>query len=127
MNAESFEKLKLVTSIIDRMSIADKIAYVDTVSDRVPPTMLQTSDGNHAFSIENIISVTLGAILTDTRSEFEAICGFYRTGYRSTLREGVYNGRGDIPHSQWRKEIRMLYHNIKDNIDQIPLPAGAMY
>lgn len=127
MNEESFAKRKVLKRVIGRMSIADKLAYVTAITDRLASHMLKTSDGNHAFTIENILSVTLGAILTDTRQEFEAISGFYRTGYRSALREGLYNGRGDIPHSQWRKEIRMLYHNIKDNIDQIPLPAAATY
>jgi predicted DNA-binding protein (UPF0278 family) len=127
MNTDTFAKLKLATGIITRMTISDKIEYVETVFARLTKNMLTTSEGERAFSTENILSVALGAILTDTREEFEAICGFYRTGYRSALRDGLYNGRGDIPHSQWRKEIRMLYHNIKDNVDHIPLPAGAMY
>jgi hypothetical protein len=127
MNTESFEKLKTLRSIIDHMSIADKLAYVSTVSEQLPPSALKTSDGNHPFSIENILSVTLGALVADTRNEFEAICGYYRSGYRSTLREGLYNGKGDIPHSQWRKEIRRLFHNIRERIDHIPLPAAATY
>jgi len=127
MSPESFEKLKVVKGIIERMSIADKIDYVKTISECLPSGVLKTSDGEHSFSTENILSVTLGAILADTRDEFEAICGFYRGGYKSMMRDGLYNGRGDIPHSQWRKEIRTLYHNIKDNIDQIPLPASATY
>jgi hypothetical protein len=127
MTTESFEKLQQLKSILGAMSIADKIDYTNTVSSFLPSSVLKTSDGHHTHSLlRNILSVTLGALVTDTRQEFEAVCGFYRNKYRSDLREGLYHGRGDVPHSQWRKEIRALYHNIKNNINKIPRPVNAM-
>ena len=105
------------------MSVADKVAYAMSVAERLPANMLKASDGNHAFTTENILPVTLGALESDTRNEFEAICGCYGSGYRSALREGLYHDKGDIPTSQWRKEIRMLYHNIKENIGDLELPS----
>jgi hypothetical protein len=67
--------------------------------------MLKTSDGQYTFSEENILSVALGAAVADDKEEFEHICGFYGGGYQSALRNGLYHGKGDIPMSQWRKEI----------------------
>ena len=122
MDKELFDTLKLLQRIIGQMSIADKVAFVIRIGARLEPDMMATSDG-HKFTEENIISVTLGVLATDSLREFEAICGFYAGGYRSALRAGLYHGKGDIPNTLWRREIRRLYHNIKDNIGNMALPS----
>ena len=60
-----------------------------------------------------ILSVALVALVADNKDEFTSITGFYRTGYKSALRKGVYHGKGDMPDSTWCKEIRRLYHRIR--------------
>ena len=122
MTPESFEKLTHLKSIIGQMSIADKVAFTTEVSDNLLPDMLKTSDGKHAYSEENILSVALGALVADDRDEFERITGFYGGGYQSELRRGLYHGKGEIPLSQWRKEIRRLYHLIRENSADLKLP-----
>src|ERR1700682_2816564 len=97
MKPESFEKLTRLKSIIGQMSIADKVAFVAEVSGKLSPDMLKTSDGNHPYSEENILSVGLGALVADDRDEFERITGFYGSGYQSELRRGLYHGKGEIP------------------------------
>jgi hypothetical protein len=77
MNTQSFEKLTRLKSIIGQMGIADKVAFVAEVSGKLPPDALKTSDGTHAYSEENILSVALGALVADDRNEFERITGFY--------------------------------------------------
>jgi hypothetical protein len=103
------------------MSMRDKVAFVTTVSSGLTPDMLKTIDGQHTFSEENILSVALGAAVTDDRDEFEHMAGMYEGGYRSALREGLYHGRGAIPLGQWRKEIRRLYHIIRQHAE-VKLP-----
>jgi hypothetical protein len=122
MKPESYEKLTRLKQIIGQMSISDKVAFVAAVSSRLTPDMLKTSDGQYTFSEENLLSVALGALISDTTNEFEAITGFYGGGYQSALRKGLYHGKGDISDSQWRKEIRRLYHKIKQNIGDMTLP-----
>jgi hypothetical protein len=122
MLPESFQKLTLLKSIIGQMCIAEKVAFVAEVSGRLPPDALTTSDGQHTYSEENILCVALGALVADNKKEFEAITGFYGGGYQSALRKGLYHNMGDIPASQWRKEIRRLYHIIKQNSDGLKLP-----
>jgi hypothetical protein len=122
MKSESFEKLTHLKSVIGQMSIAEKVAFIADVSGKLQPDMLKTSDGKHAYSEENILSVALGALVADDRNEFERITGFYGGGYQSELRRGLYHGKGDIPLSQWRKEIRRLYHLIKKNSASLQLP-----
>jgi hypothetical protein len=41
--------------------------------------------------------------------------------YRSAFRNGLYHGQGEIPLSQWHKEIRRLYHIIKQHAE-VKLP-----
>jgi hypothetical protein len=115
MKPESFQKLSYLKKVIGQMSIADKITFVAGVSSKLPPDALKTSDGEHAFSEENILSVALGALGTDDRVEFEHVAGFYGGGYQSELRKGLYHGKGEIPHKDSRREIRRLYHMIKQN------------
>ena len=62
MTPESFQKLTLLKSIIGQMSIAEKVALVAEVSGKLPPDALKTSDGQHTYSEENILSVALGAL-----------------------------------------------------------------
>jgi hypothetical protein len=61
-------------------------------------------------------------LVADDREEFQRIGGFYGTGYRSELRKGLYHGRGDISNKDWQKEIRRLYHLIKDISSELKLP-----
>ena len=122
MTPESFQKLTLLKSIIGQMCIAEKVAFVAEVSGKLPPDALKTSDGQHTYSEENILCVALGALVADNKDEFEAITGFYGGGYQSALRKGLYHGKGDILNSQWRKEIRRLYHKIKQNSAGLKLP-----
>jgi hypothetical protein len=122
MKPESFEKLTRLKSIIEQMSIADKVAFVGEVSGKLQPDMLKTEDGQHVFSAENILSVALVALVADNKDEFTSITGFYRTGYKSALRKGVYHGKGEIPDSTWCKEIRRLYHRIRAISAGLTLP-----
>jgi hypothetical protein len=119
---ECFEKLTRLKSIIGQMGIAEKVAFTTEVSGKLQPDVLRTSDGKHAYSEENILSVALGALVADSRDEFERITGFYGGGYQSELRKGLYHGKGEIPLSQWRKEIRRLYHIIRENSADLKLP-----
>jgi hypothetical protein len=73
-------------------------------------------------SVKNILSVALGALGTDDRAEFEHVAGFYGGGYQSELRKGLYHGKGEIPHKDWRREIRRLYHMIKQKSTDLKLP-----
>jgi hypothetical protein len=113
MKQESFSKLTNLKGIVEKMSLSDKIAFVSAVSSHLTPERLKTSDGQHAYSEKNILSVALGAMHADSRDEFEHITGFYSGGYKSELRSGLYHGQGDIPSKDWRREIRRLYHIIK--------------
>jgi hypothetical protein len=122
MTPQSFEKLTLLKRIIGQMSIAEKVAFVAEVRSKLTTEMLKTSDGKHAYSEENILSVALGALIADDKKEFEHITGFYGGGYRSEFRKGLYHGHGDVPLTQWRKEIRRLYHKIKENSAGLQLP-----
>jgi hypothetical protein len=122
MRTDLFETLNLLKTYIRRMSIADKNLFVSHIPGKLHEQVLKTSDSNHTFSEENILSVGLGALVTNSRNEFEAICGFYGGGYQSDLRKGIYHGKGDIPNNQWRKEIRRLYRNIKEHIGNMTLP-----
>src|SRR6266446_4055712 len=97
------------------MSIADKVAFVAEISSRLTPEMLKTSDGTHTFTEENLLSVAFGALVADSRDEFERMVGFYGGGYQSVLRKGMYHGKGDIPLNIWTKEMRRLYHMIRQN------------
>jgi hypothetical protein len=119
---ESFEKLTHLKSIIGQMGIADKVAFISEVSGKLQPDMLKTSDGKHPYSEENILCVALGALVADDRNEFERITGFYGGGCQSELRRGLYHGKGEIPLSQWRKEIRRLCHLIRENSADLKLP-----
>jgi hypothetical protein len=122
MKPESFQKLTHLKGIIGQMWVADKVAFTTTVSNKLQSNMLKTSDGKHPYSEENILSVALGALVADNRNEFERITGFYGGGYQSALRKGLYHGKGDIPLRQWRKEIRRLYHMIRQNSTGLKLP-----
>jgi hypothetical protein len=122
MTPESFEKLCHLKKVIGQMSIADKITFVAEVSSKLSPDALKTSDGKHAFSEENILSVALLVLVADDKEEFQRIGGFYETGYRSELRKGLYHGKGDIPNKDWRKEIRRLYHLINAISAELKLP-----
>src|ERR1700676_2611810 len=115
MKAESFEKLTRLKRVVGQMSIAEKVAFAAEVSGKLQPDMLKTSDGKHTYSEENILSVGLGSLIADNKEEFERITGFYGGGYQSELRKGLYHGRGDIVHKDWRREIRRLFHLIKEN------------
>lgn len=107
------------------MSISDKVAFVAQIKTHLSPEMLKFSDGTHMFSEENILSVALGALIADSRDEFEHMVGFYGGGYQSEIRRGMYHGKGDIPMNLWRKEIRRLYHLIKQNASDVKLPEVA--
>jgi hypothetical protein len=119
---ESFEKLTRLKRIVGQMSIADKVAFVAEISSRLTPEMLKTSDGTHTFTEENLLSVAFGALLADGRDEFERMVGFYGGGYHSVLRKGMYHGKGDIPLNVWHKEMRRLYHIIRQNASDVKLP-----
>src|SRR5271166_3570150 len=103
--AESFAKLTRLKKIFGQMSISDKVAFVSQIRSKLPSDALKTSDGTYTFSEENILSVALGGLIAVTKNEFESITGFYGGGYQSPLRKGLYHGKGDIPDSQWKKEI----------------------
>jgi hypothetical protein len=122
MEEKLFTKLTRLKKIIGQMSIADKLAFVAEISSRLTPEMLKTSDGSYTFSTENILSVGLGALVSDNRNEFGRITGFYEGGYKSEIRRGMYHGRGDTPHNVWAKEMRRLYHLINQHAGDVPLP-----
>ena len=61
-------------------------------------------------------------LVAANRAEFEHIGGFYVAGYRSELRKGLYHGHGGIPNNVWGREIRRLYHLIKENSAGLMLP-----
>jgi hypothetical protein len=48
--------------------------------------------------------------------------GFYGGGYHSVLRKGMYHGKGDIPLIVWHKEMRRLYHMIRQNASDVKVP-----
>ena len=123
MTPESFEKLNRLKSIVGQMGSADKVAFATEVSAKLQPDILKTSDGKHRYSEENILSVGLGALVADNKNEFERITGFYGAGYKSELRKGLYHGKGDISNKDWRREIRRLYHLIKQNSAGLKLPS----
>jgi hypothetical protein len=123
MKAESFEKLTLLKGVIGQMSIAEKVAFGAEVSGKLQPEMLKTSDSQHPFSEENMLAVALLVLVVDDREEFERIGGFYGGGYRSELRKGLYHGKGEIPSKDWQREIRRLYHMIKQNSTDLKLPS----
>src|SRR5271165_2337775 len=122
MEAELFKKLTQLKRIAGQMSISDKVAFVSQIKSRLSPEMLRTSDGTHAFTEENLLSVGLGALITESRREFEHMVGFYGGGYHSVLRKGMYHGKGDIPLNVWHKEMRRLYHMIRENAGDVQLP-----
>jgi hypothetical protein len=122
MKPESFEKLTCLKKVIGQMSIAEKVAFVAEVSGKLQPEMLKTSDSQHPFSEENMLAVALLVLVADDREEFERIGGFYGGGYRSELRKGLYHGKGEIPSKDWQREIRRLYHMIKQNSTDLKLP-----
>ena len=122
MKPESFEKLTHLKRIIGQMGIAEKVAFISDVSGKLQPDMLLTSDGKHRYSEENILCVALGALVADSKDEFEWITGFYGGGYQSELRRGLYHGKGEIPSKDWQREIRRLYHLIKQNSAGLKLP-----
>src|ERR1700738_852126 len=88
---------------------------------------MRTSDGKHAYSEENILSVALGALVAYNRKELQHISGFYGTDYKSELRKGLSHGRGDIHHKEWQREIRRLYHLFKQNSADLKLPELREY
>jgi hypothetical protein len=124
---ESFEKLTRLKRIVGQMSISDKVAFVAQIKSHLSPEMLKFSDGTHIFSEENILSVALGALIADSRDEFERMVGFYGGGYQSEIRRGMYHGKGDTPMNLWRKEIRRLYHLVKQNAADVQLPEVAEF
>jgi hypothetical protein len=104
------------------MSLAEKMAFVADVRSKLPPEALKTSNGQHAYSEENLLAVALLTLVADDREEFERIGGFYGTGYRSELRRGLYHGKGDITSRDWQREIRRLHHLIKSVSGELKLP-----
>jgi hypothetical protein len=122
MEADLFAKLTRLKKIVGQMSISDKLAYVAQIKSHLSPEMLKTSDGTHTFSEENILSVGLGAAVTQNRNEFEHIVGFYGGGYKSEIRRGMYHGKGEIPSQTWQREMRRLYYMIKQHAGDVPLP-----
>jgi hypothetical protein len=127
MTPELFAKLTLLKQIIGQMSISEKMAFVAEVTSKLPPEALKTSDGQHAYSEENLLAVGLLTLVADNRDEFERIGGFYGAGYRSELRKGLYHGKGEIPSKDWQREIRRLYHLIKANSAGLKLPELREY
>jgi hypothetical protein len=128
MSPESFAKLTLLKKIIGQMSIAEKMAFIANVRwSKLPPDALKTSDGQHAYSEENFLAVALLTLVADDREEFERIGGFYGTGYRSELRQGLYHGKGEIPSKDWQREIRRLHHLIKSVSSELKLPELREY
>ena len=39
----------------------------------------------------------------------------------------MYHGKGEMPNNQWRREIRRLYHLIKQNVGDVQLPELREY
>jgi hypothetical protein len=122
MTPESFAKLTLLKQIIGQMSLAEKMAFVADLRSKLPPEALKTSNGQHAYSDENLLAVALLTLVADNVDEFGRIGGFYGTGYRSELRRGLYHGKGDLPNGEWRREIRRLHHLIKAVSGELRLP-----
>jgi hypothetical protein len=127
MTPESFAKLTLLKQTIGQMSLAEKMAFVADVRSKLPPDGLKTSDGQHAYSEENFLTVALLTLVAANRDEFVRIGGFYGTGYRSELRRGLYHGKGDIPNADWQREIRRLHHLIKAVSGELKLPELREY
>jgi hypothetical protein len=127
MEAESFAKLTRLKKIFGQMSISDKVAFVSQIRSKLPSDALKTSDGTYTFSEENLLSVALGTLVADSRDEFERVVGFYGGGYLSPLRKGMYHGKGDIPMNLWRKEMRRLYHLIRQHAGDVQLPELREY
>jgi hypothetical protein len=127
MTPECFAKLTLLKKIIGQMGLAEKMAFVADVTSKLPPEALKTSDGQHAYSEENLLAVGLLALVADNRDEFGRIGGFYGTGYRSELRKGLYHGKGDLPNNYWQREIRRLHYLIKANSAELRLPQLREY
>jgi hypothetical protein len=122
MEAELFEKLTRLKRILWQMSIAEKVAFVTQIRNKLPSDALKTLDGTHAFSEENLLCVGLATLSVDNRDDFEHMAGMYGGGYKSDIRRGVYHGKGDIPGSPWRKDIRRLYRLIKEHAGDVQLP-----
>jgi hypothetical protein len=122
MEAELFGKLTRLKRILWQMSIADKVAFVTEIRNKLPSDALKTLDGTHVFSEENLLCVGLATLSVDNRDDFEHMAGMYGGGYKSDLRRGVYHGKGDIPGSPWRKDIRRLYRLIKEHAGDVQLP-----
>jgi len=109
------------------MSLAEKMAFVADIRSKLPADALRTSDGQHAYSEENLLAVALLTLVAANRDEFGRIGGYYGTGYRSELRRGLYHGKGEIPNNVWQREIRRLYHLIKANSAELKLPELREY
>lgn len=114
MKIELYEKLQQLKVVMRQLDMSARLALLERVRAQLPPEALMTSDGQHVFSVENLLVVALVTSHVNDRNEFDSITGLYNGGYQSELRRCVYHGSNGS--KTWSREIHRLYHSVKEHV-----------
>jgi len=125
MKAELFEKLEQLKHDYWEMSFAEKAKFVTDLKSRLPVEALSDTTGPD-FTDEVLLAAGMTAAAVETKDEFERALGLYGTGYKSKLREAILSGKLNRSNSEWRKELRRLFHALKGHTLTEPMNLAAI-